>query len=385
MKTIVFLTNESRTIYMNPYFNFTLLKEKTNDYFNVSETTLTRLTIYGDSETYEYNFNVSDDSEDNNKAYYPINITWKLMQLNIEYNDSTYYRSLIPEYSDRNIIFYLIDLNDDTAIQTIITLNDLTGEYTNATGKVVKPIGGVSTTIIEQEFDIESRIVLYLLKDSLYTLCVKDNDLNERCLGDFVADAASSKTITLPEITFIPDDSVLGDGISWEWNETNESIRLYYVDTGSNSEYLNFTVYNGTNTTEILYSIISEDVGSILFTYTTIANQSYLVCIEGTVGGYGKIEQCTTFLRVSRLGDWQAYEEDDIKEYLEFFVAICIGLLAFAIGKFAGAGTTICAFLWFFIRIGWLDLGSELLNQGGLGVLIAFAIFSVWSDFNKRG
>jgi len=359
------------------YVNVSILKEVTNTPFPVSGTNSTKLLIYCSQETLEYDFNVSANE---NTASLPARCAWSSMRLEMSYASTSYYRTLIPDQNETNITFYGIDLDNDLAYQINIKLNDLTGEYTDGTLIVKKNIGGATREIIEQEFDVEGKVVLYLIQNGLYTITVRSNSGQERTLGELIADAAGTKTITIPEIAFTPE-SFLGDEISWEWARSNTSlIKLLYNDTSNKTTSFTFTVYNGSNTSQVLYTTTSTNLGFSSFTYMTAANSTYLACFNATHSSEGNFDQCTIYKREVPYGQLAGWEPDEQEDLSNWFAILIISFCLLIFGRFhTVVGLSVSTILaWMFVSWGWLDFGNPWINYALLSTGALVTVLTYW-------
>lgn len=379
------MTTESRSLTMNPYMNITILVEKTNAAFNTSLPNSTKFIVYCADTSVEYEFNKT--ATPNNQLYVPVTCPWEFLSLYVDYGTSTYYRTLIPGYNERSVTFYAIDLNNDLAYQILLKINDLTGEFTDGTAVLRKYIGGSSVTIIEQDFDIENKVVLYLIKDGLYTLSVRSKAGVERSLGYLVADSAGTKTITIPEISFVPD-AFIGDKISWTWDSLNSTaIRLIYSDTSTQrTTNITFTVYNGTNLNHTIYSTYSENVSSATFTYLTNGNFSYLACFEAEHPSITEdIGECKIFSQEGIMGSWDGFEDNDRISITNWFAALFLVFLLLCFKNYIAVGLGIDAFLMFmFMQWKWLDLGNAWINYTVLSLTVLIAVLVYYMEGHRK-
>lgn len=392
--TASILTQESQTEYLSPYLNFTILRETDNEAFNTSDTTQTKLTVYCPSDTLEFNFNVTSGS---NKLTEPISCQWDLVRMDFIYNTSSYYRILIPDYSEREITFYALDLIEDLAYQIILVLNDLTGEYSDASAILMKDVGGSAVTIIEQTFDAENKVVAYLLKDGLYTLKIRNSAGQERSLGYFIADAAEEKTITVPEIYFVPD-SYFGGSIAWEWDydPDYEIIRLYYNDsTIGGTSWINMTVWNGSNVHDIIYSTQSLNISSAVITYSKFGggipwyplgySASYLVCFNASHPTIGYFHECRVFGRDAPFGGSDGFTDEEIFNFKGWFCGLFLVALIMLFRNHITAGLGLFSFfMWLFLRWDWLTFGSTWLDYTILSLSVLITILTYFVEGSKK-
>ncbi|KKK91826.1 hypothetical protein LCGC14_2709050, partial [marine sediment metagenome] len=151
------LENVSLNLTIGSIFNFNLIRESTGDVFDFNATNQTTLNIFCPNQTIQIVFNVTANISR------IITCRFDLMQMTVDYGVlGSYFRTLIPPLSQKNITWYLIDLvAGDTAVQKIIQLLDLTGEFADSTMRIKRSVGGTIRTIIEQQFDISNQVNLF--------------------------------------------------------------------------------------------------------------------------------------------------------------------------------------------------------------------------------
>ncbi|WP_292487680.1 hypothetical protein, partial [Methanohalobium sp.] len=118
-----------------------------------------------------------------------------------DYSTETYYRTLIPGKRTFEHDVYLLDLNQDTAVQITLKIKDIGSEYTNGRVKLYKYVNETKEVVIEQYLDIENRVVLWLDKNEVYEVYAINDNGEESYIGDIVADSAGVKYLTLPDFT----------------------------------------------------------------------------------------------------------------------------------------------------------------------------------------
>ena len=368
--TLATLENGTLNVSMGSVFSFFLVRETTNDPFNANLTNSTELNIFCPNQTININMTSSPN------ASQVINCEFTLMQVVVSYGGiGSYFRTLIPPSSQKNVTFYLIDLlQGDTAIQRIIKLFDITGEFANAKLTVKRAVGGIIRTIIEQRFDLASETNLFLIKDALYTLDI-DNDQEVIILGNLIPTEAGTQTITLPKIDFVPTEIVLGGNISWAYtfNATQGILRLKYTDKTNLTTIVKFTVFNGSE--DQVFQATSDSNSTVTFTFNqVVGNASYRselffdhpglsnhtdkkIFYGFLGGGAGALD----------LEGWTIPEQQDIKKWFAFIFLFFWGLLFSRIH--AGiAMTSTAVFLWLFRIWEWIIISDVVF---GFVVLIA--------------
>src|SRR3990167_4967799 len=384
--------NISFTANMSPSFNFFIKREADNSIFKVNETNTTRLTIYCPNKNIVVYFkNESDGGSPTAKVLTQENLTvdcdFSLMKMDITYPGSSYFRTLIPEKSQQNVTWWLLDLNRDTGVQIILNLIDLTGDFTNGFLRLQTAIGGANEDIIEQKFDITTAVTTYLLKDGLYIVTITSSDGTQvRQLGNLIADTASTKTITFPNIPFFPI-TILENNISWSYtcNASASIFRLQYKDSTKNTTSIKWEIYNGTNVTkrQILQTFTSNFIASnastsVTYTFNNVLfNQSYYSYLfaQNSLLKYNitDYESCGDFQGYSGyLEGFSAETEKNIKHYGSIIFLVVWGLLFTA--RHASIGLT-STFMWVvvFYWYGWLII--HILWVSLLGLIAAISWF----------
>lgn len=381
-------SNMENTTYianLSPTFNFYLRREEDNSIFKINETNTTRLTIYCPNKNIVIYFkNESATSRNSTQENITMDCPYTYMKMDVYYESSSYFRTLVPPTNQNNITWWLLDLNRDTGVQVNIDLVDLTGEFSNGLIRIKRAIGASTETMIEQYFDIESSTINYLLKDAFYTILIESTSGVERQLGTLIADAAGTKTITLPSIPYYPD-KVYYDNISWAYtfNTTSGVLRLQYQDLTAATEYIQWDIYNGTNASNmgLIQTFSSTTPGSsVMFTYNNpLANQTYLtklhiehplldfnVSESRTFGDYSS-GYLTPFLGFS------AAEEHNIKFYASAIFLVVWGLLFSA--RHIGIGLT-STFFWIVVLrwIGWFTIDLTWLALIGLISVLSWIV-----------
>ena len=248
--------------------------------------------------------------------------------------------------------------------------------------------------IIEQYFDISTAVTLYLLKDSIYTVVLQNNDgSEERQLGTLIADTAGTVTITYPNIPFYPEHTELEDNITWSYtcpfsqcpppyNTSDSVLRLRYIDTTHNTTLVEWTVYNGTNTTKILQAFTSTS-DDVTFTYQPVfLNQTYTtrLFVVNTILGYNITD-------MSIFGDYEAanlpgFSEQEQKEWQFYLSGIFLVVWGLGFSAYhAGIGlVSTFVFALIFRILGWFPIHSIWLALMGFAAIAAFIYETMKKD-----
>jgi len=369
--------NLSVYINMSPRFQFYLRREADNSIFDVVGTNTTKLTIYCPNKNIVINFrNLTSNSTQENKT---VDCAYTLMKMDVSYASTSYFRTLIPPKTQQNVTWWLLDLNQDTGVQIIINLVDLTGDFTSGIIRLITAVGGGNEDIIEQQFDISTSATLYLLKDGLYTVSlVNSANTIERQLGNLIADAAGTRTITYPNIPFYPENTILENNISWSYyfNVSSNTLRLQYNDATGSSTLIRWKIYNGSNTSSLLQTFTGTTNSSETFTYNAVSgNTTYFTELFVQNG-------LLTFniTDIKTWGDFSGYlssfagytvtEAKNLKHYASTLFLVVWGLLFSA--KFIVVGL-VSTTIWMGIlkTLGWFDISFLWVGLIGTIVMIA--------------
>lgn len=373
------------TVYLSQYNNFHIYNEQDGLLFNTNETTSTKVWYYCPGDIVSYDFNVTANE---NTAFIPVTCAWDFIKLDVTYAGDSYFRAISPLNSETTIDFYVLDLTEDTGVQVIFELNDLVGNFIDGYLILEKPVNGTSVVIHKQTFDAQNRVVAYLLKDGYYTLKIQSADLlTTRSIGYIIAEAAGTKTLTIPDIDFVPE-SYLGNLIHWSWEESNSSrIHLEYRDdTSQYTSYLTFTVYN-TTSDAVLYTTTDTNISSASYTYLTPnENATYLACINGTHSVYGDVDDCHMITGSDSMPDVSGFDADEeyqVKKWASLLVCMLLLLGAGYFNVTAGMGL-FTFFMWFFMHFGWLTLDSSITDYGVLSILTFLTVLVYWLEGNRK-
>jgi len=366
-KTFVFNTtplNYTDTVYLTPNITFNLYNESDGSPFHPNQTTSTILRVFCPSATLEY---VLTANTSNNS----INCAWTTMRMFVTYSNTTYYRTLIPDYTSTSINWYLINLNEKTAVQKQFNLNDLPNQYSEGTFIVEKVLNGAQVRINEDYWDIEQKAIAYFILYDQYILELTDNFNVTRVLGLFLADTTSIHTITVPIIAFSPDQEI--DDFEFGYLSQRPTIAgngWIYMQYESHTGTLNnvtWIVYNASNTAQVFLNTS--------FT-TTNGSANFTTMINGTIYKSILTFNHTSYSTHSDTRTWGSFalltevfdgfsNPTAFKQWFSLIVVIVSVLLFSGVTAGAGAvtGVTLAAlFYW----VGWLVISTKLMIFFGL-------------------
>lgn len=389
------LQNLTFTANLSPQFQFYLKREADNSNFDVLGTNTTILTIYCPTKNIIITFkNLTFNSTQQNTT---IDCPFTLMKMDITYSDSSYFRTLIPEYNQQNVTWWLLDLNVDIGVQKIIELVDLTGDWSNGLIRITRAIGQNNEDMIEQFFDVSTAVTLYLLKDALYTVVLVNNDgTEERQLGTMIADTAGTVTITYPNLPFYPEQTYLEDNLSWSYscpfqqcappfNTSSQILRLQYQDSTMQTTSATWTVYNGSSQGSILQTFTSTS-SNFSFTFQpTRANDTYYTTffLQHALLDYNVTE--TRFFGggievPGELPGWSGTEEANLKKWISGTFLLIWSMLFSAYHAGIGMVTTF-GFAVIFKSKGWFPINYVWLSLIGFVAIVGF----IWEAKRRDG
>ena len=381
--SITALANNTLNVSMGSIFTFRLVREETNEPFNFGLTNTTDLTIFCPNETIRIPFNMS------NNVSQIVNCQFTLMQMTVDYGIlGSYFRTLIPKFAQKNITWYLIDLiAGDTAIQKVIQLVDLTGDFGDATLTVKRAIPGetILKTMIQQKFDISNEVNLFLVKDALYTINI-ENDVEDIALGNLIPTEAGTQTITLPKIDFVPQETILGDDVSWSYtfNLTLGILRLQYVDTTNLTTFVRFTVRNGSDPNlGQLFTAESNNNATVTMTFNqVIANNTYvseLFFIHPGLSNFTETRPWYEFggnFGALNLEGWSPSEQITFKKWGAYMFLFVWGM--FWSRRYIGIGmTTLVIWMWIFKTLNWIDVPALVFGFVALLAVVGWIVEAI--------
>jgi len=371
------LQKNNMTFYLERFFIFNIYDETTGEFFNTNETESTRFSYYCKSgETLTYDVNVTDNQ---NSIYLPVGCNWDFIMLNIKYSDTSYYRTLIPGQYESTIDWYMLDINEVLGVQITFKLNDLVGIYEDGSLIVKTSVNDTEVIITKQNFDAESKVTTYLIKDNYYTLSLESSDgTSTRNIGYIIPESAGEKTIMVPEISFMPEKKV-GNSITWNWGA--ETISLDYQDTLQETSQINFTVYNSTKEKTILYNTIENSpTKDNRFSYIPEQNASMVACFTAVIPN-GTVSDCHTYYDFAegKFGNIPTFTEEKQKKVFNLLMLIVVFIIIVAAGQFFPEAMLFSGFMFLvLIQAGVFDMGATrnygilimLFLLGGISILV---------------
>jgi hypothetical protein len=378
-------TTHSMNFTMSKVLEFNIIREATNEPFDFSQEENMTMTVYCSGASQLFNVTSNNFTED-------ISCSFDSIVLSHQNGTQAYFRSLIPTYNQTLVKWYTLDLNYDTGVQILINLVDLTGEYSTGIIRAKRYFDSTLAEIIEQNFDIEDSVNLYLLKSTRYTLEVCNDDGACRSLGEIISDVAEEKTMFIPNIDFYPTESLLGNLIQYDINWTpNNRIQLTYEDDSENTTYVEFLVYNGSNTTHLYYNntVVTSSLTATYVIPAAYYNTSFIACVVAHHPDLTDlIRHCEAFQEYEDdFGHWEGFNETEqykVKFWGSLLFLVLIGLLFSKYSIEAGL-TAVNFFLWLFIQFRWLITGNSVYDYTILGVSIVLSVIYIVGLKNGGG
>lgn len=261
-------TNPVETFIFNLSFlsRLNLFDERNLEPFNVSSPTSINFLQYCPTQTIQTTVNETNGTV-------AIGCEFTKFKIVLNYDDTSYYRTFIYDYSEMdNVSIYLIDLDTTTSVYNSFILDDLLQNYDNPSIFVKKTIGGEDILITSDYIDIENKIGAYLIENHEYTVEVHSDNNPVRVMGVYSADSAGDKNLRLYDIGVYPGESLVFDNtVTWSTGVINDSGNymafLKYADTENLTTSLNWSVYQDSSLGALLYSIEVPDFYNIEYQY----------------------------------------------------------------------------------------------------------------------
>jgi len=376
------LMTKNKTVYLSANLTFYLYEESTGQHFDVGATNQTKLKVFCENSTEEVIITAWNQAS-------TVGCQWDYMKLDVQYNLSdTYYRTLMPEYTASSVNWYLIDLNDEIAVQVVLKLNDLIGTYGGSKATLKRYVNGTEREVIEQNFDVENEVNLYLVRNAQYTLSITSTTGQVRNVGYFIADSAGEKTVTIPTVDYVPSTTTgSGGSTSWGWESTDTYVRVVYNDSESSTTDVSFSVKNASSG-DTLYTTSGNPGTSSTYTYLTDNETGILVCFNATHSTLGSIGECRPYWGSVGIGNWSSggfssEEEAKIKGWAWF---ILIFVVAVGVGIYSpSASMFIVTFLcWVGFQWDYFTIGSTYKDAAVLSILGILTVMMIWVEANKK-
>lgn len=335
--------------------NVIIYDEETGLEFDMNKINVT-VSVYCPSETLIFNISNSNQSIE-------IDCVYNYLRADFQQGADTYFRTIIPEYTELDKRFYAADLNDFTVVRVTLALDDLTGDFgSGSKARLEKTLQSGEIIVIEQLFNSQSQVILYMIQDDPYSLTIISPTGVQRNIGEIVANIAETITITIPSIIWYPETQILHNTLKWYYTPTpyNHSIgyiRLQFLDNLSQSNSVNWTITNDTG--HIVHTFVTTSNSFTSSFNTPLENLTYTGVLWINHSELGILEETRIF------SDYGGIVQDDLlsfgdsgEKYLKWGAGIFLLLLAM-VATVANAYIILVLvgiFLFFFVRIGWIPI-----------------------------
>jgi len=267
-------------------FDIYIKDEMTGNDMNVSNFTSATLRVYCSNSSTTYNVTST-----------PIPVAEACVvdeiRLTLNLGGIQHFRTLIPTTTSGNVTFYMINTYNDQHVFKTVTISDLTGDYSGGIFHVQKLIGSNQVDIIDQEVDAVNQIYLYLILDEKYIFSIENSAGTVRTLGPITANTDATETISLPAIEFAPSENYLYTGIynGHDVNWSSGLLRFIYNDTRELTDWVNFELWNFTNSSNITRIYVNNQSGNnLLWSYNiSFGNTTFFYNWTGHHQEYGDI------------------------------------------------------------------------------------------------
>lgn len=254
-------TNISGYTEINPYYVYTFLDESTGiEQLPPNSTRTVSLFCVGGSTS----FNLTDTTI-LVSSFIELNET----RTTIEYSATEMYsRNLINSNPIEYRNFYLVDAEKHQVVEIMFTLQDYTYNYDNGYMRIKKYLEGTLQTITESQFDLEDKVITYLINGDKYQLYIDSEDgLHSTNIGLLTVDTIDlTKTIVIGNFSSV--NSQIGKLFyNLTFDADADMIRFFVRDPSGSMNNVSFWVYNITNTSQLLYFASSSNDTQVNFNY----------------------------------------------------------------------------------------------------------------------
>jgi len=328
--------------------------------------------------SYRCGANTSEERVTSGTTNISIPCEFSLLKTDVLFSgQSSYYRTLVEQTGPLSVDYYLVNLNNKSVVQVVLEMDDLTGyKWAGSLATITRPVSGHgNVNIIEQYFDVDNRVYLYLMQDEEYTLQIINGD-GESWSGSFIADSAETKTITLPGVGFniggyYEDDIRINYTFTTGRNEFNVSYR----DFGLHTNYVNITLIN-MSSDEVIDTLsynldYNTGVDFNIVNPSIVGNTSYqsiLIYNHTILGMVTELQVWGDYTGSVNPGSWDPLDWANLQKWFTF-ILLTIIILSFG-PKNAHIGLVIdLIFMGIFKYLGWMSW-LDVIVFGLIAVLI---------------
>jgi hypothetical protein len=185
-------------------------------------------------------------------------------------------------------------LANDSTFDTVFRLNDQTGDFPaqNTTIRIGRSIlnGSITVNVVISEFlfDVEAKFDVALVQEEVYTARITSGS-NVRELGVYKASSEGERTFNVGEVNIQLSGDAFWRDVFWGKNMSEGGdINFVYNDSRNQTTNLQFRVFNGSNTSDIIFtSTIPGPIGFVAINFTVPnINLTYTVEFNASVEGF---------------------------------------------------------------------------------------------------
>jgi hypothetical protein len=274
------------------YYTINVTDEMTYTLYNGTNVTTIKLYVF-----------CSDKTEITTLTSNPMNVSiscaFEEIKLEIvDKNNGTQWRTRYPTVYNGTIEFIMVNESKYDAIEQIWSIYDVTGDYSGGFLKVTKAILTYGIKTIEEKLiDASGNAVLYLIPSERYCFSVLNSAMtSERNQGCLYASSESSVRMEISRVPYAPDIDLTYKDILvyFTWDKDSQYIRGIYNDTLSLTSSVNFTVYNASAPTQVMFTSVST-FNYVVFTYNAVnTNGTNIAVITAINSKYGTLVEKRT-------------------------------------------------------------------------------------------
>jgi hypothetical protein len=359
-------------------YNIYIYDEMTGDPYNTSDMMLVALC---DDNITRWEFA--------NNTLLDVQIECNLTELKLEINssDGSHWRTLIPTADDTTVNFFMINQSDHSSVGQNWIVYDVAGEFSNGLVRINKVVPGFGEiTLIEQNIDAESKVILYFIVGEEYNFeVVNDGATETRSLGGYKCDSETTKRLTISEVAFDPSLNLIMSSVFYSigQDETAETITFYYNDTLAQTTLVEVFVWNASNISQEMYTDTStSDV--VIFTYNNVnINTTYIAEIRVTHATLGSIEYNRIvdfgYATSTHIAGLRTLGMEDWEVVFAIIVVVFTILLFGARSAPVGFGIAVIEIFWFY-GMGWFRNATGL----GVGIFLLLVVMMILGIIEKR-
>ena len=298
-----------------------------------------------------------------------------------DYSTTSYFRTLIPDADSFDEDIFMLDLNQDSAVEVVLFIDDRSGDYSNGQIIIRKFVNNTKETVIQNYIDIESKVVLWLHKNQRYEVYSVNNNGVENFEGYLIADVPGIKYMAIPDVTISPGPGLnteITEKVGWTYSvdKDNGTVTLNFKDVDNKLVNLRWIVFDY-ETREIVgeHQIINPGSRSLVIEGLS-GSKTYMteLVIDHPYYSRGKVQEIREV--------WYKHATifpgfEGISPFLKFLVAMMVIislLLVFTQRSSEWAIVFGLMALLAFNLMGWLDfifVGSVAINRALVGGAVA--------------